>query len=343
MKRFIELAPKVYFTTLVCAGALAIFATLSLPEFLGGAPVSRESLGWGGQDQIWTGEIWRIPVNTLHHADYDKYGVLHIAFNLIWIWILGSVCELTIGSAAYGLFLLGAAVFSSTASNLTIEPGAVGLSGVVYSVFGLMLHLRKRHIACAEILPRRTVEILILWLFICVALTWAGSPIANVAHFSGFAYGWAAGWAFVRPDGGRNFRAAAFLGAHVLLVPALMYVQAPIYNPVFHFETAFQSDDLDIQERGYSRALELREGFPEARHNLALVSLHMGKYEEAIEHADIFLKMDHKRGEVADLVSQAVSIKSMAMLQLGRKEGLADALRQLETLAPEKAEALRRL
>src|SRR5687768_723465 len=42
--------------------------------------------------QIREGQVWRLVTSILPHADF-----LHLAFNLYWLWVLGSVVEEVFG------------------------------------------------------------------------------------------------------------------------------------------------------------------------------------------------------------------------------------------------------
>ena len=43
---------------------------------------------WEMTDQIWSGQLWRPLTSCLLHGD-----ILHLVFNLYWLWIFGAVIE----------------------------------------------------------------------------------------------------------------------------------------------------------------------------------------------------------------------------------------------------------
>lgn len=77
-----------------------------------------------------SGQPWRILTPAFLH-----FGLLHIVFNALWLWILGGRLELFLGRGLY----LGLFVFTALVSNYTqffMEPRSIfgGLSGVVYGL-----------------------------------------------------------------------------------------------------------------------------------------------------------------------------------------------------------------
>ncbi|OPZ15678.1 MAG: Rhomboid protease GlpG [candidate division BRC1 bacterium ADurb.BinA364] len=354
MRRFLQFAPQVYATTLATAAAVAIWMGLNLGQMALGRPIPPEALGRGAAELYWQGQLWRLPLNTLHHDSF-----FHLFFNLYWIWLLGAPCELALGTARYAAFLLGAAAATTAASETFYEPNAIGLSGVVYAVFGLMLFLRKRNMLCASAMRPATVNILLIWLGLCVPLTLAGAlPVANVAHFSGLGYGLAAGWAFDRPfrlsrKSWRRIlaspigaqaqiapfaRRALFFAAHLLLIPAWLAIANPEDNAYYHFDRALASTDASEEAIAhYRRALELRPNFPEARINLALSLLLARDYEGAIEQYDAFLAARSLPPQLEKFVGIALVNKARAQMALGRMDEAMDTIRRLEQADPDMA------
>ncbi len=81
--------------------------------------------------EIENGEVWRLVTPIFLH-----FGILHIAFNMFWLYDLGTLIERRIGSFVFVLLVLALAI----PSNYAAVPGHGaffgGMSGVVYGLFG---------------------------------------------------------------------------------------------------------------------------------------------------------------------------------------------------------------
>ena len=66
----------------------------------------------------------------------------------------------------------------------------VGLSGVVYGMFGLVWIGRRWRPELNAVCSTQTAQILIGWFFFCILLTYTGHMmVANIAHGAGFIFG----------------------------------------------------------------------------------------------------------------------------------------------------------
>ena len=154
-------------------------------------------LRWGGNLGIATidGQWWRLLTATFLHA-----GILHLAFNLYFAWVIGRLCEQIYGPAAYALVYLGSGLFASLVS-IAWQPMvvSVGASGALFGVFGAFLGftIRRRDMLPPEFVSsvRRNALILI---GINLALGLAVPGIDVAAHAGGLAGGLAIGYAIAR-------------------------------------------------------------------------------------------------------------------------------------------------
>jgi membrane associated rhomboid family serine protease len=140
------------------------------------------------------GQLWRLLTSVFPHID-----ILHLAFNVYWLWIFGTAVEKRLGHIrTAGLFALLAV--GSNSLDFAFERGGVGLSGIGYGLFGLLWVLSKRDERFRGTMDSRTVQTFIGWFFLCILLTTSKQyPVANVAHAAGALFGILIGFAISTP------------------------------------------------------------------------------------------------------------------------------------------------
>ena len=144
------------------------------------------------------GEIWRAVTPIFLHG-----GMIHLAFNMIWLFRLGSIVETKFGATRYLLMVLFFAAFTSVsnvaapmepewlADLLGSGPG-IGMSGVGYGLFGFVWMQSIHNPRFGYRLSQFTVILMIGWLVYCFTPL-CPDNVANVAHFTGLAAGVALG------------------------------------------------------------------------------------------------------------------------------------------------------
>ncbi len=179
-------------------------ATASLPESL--SPMLRallivptEQVGQFIQftslrTALENGQVWRLWSPALLH-----FGVMHLAFNLLWLWEFGRRIEEAQGRYHLLLLVLLLAPVANVAQWLVGEgPMFGGMSGVVYGLLGYLIIAGRRSNDPRLQLPPALIVILVLFLvlFSTGVTTAFGLHIANAAHWGGFVGGII--WALLR-------------------------------------------------------------------------------------------------------------------------------------------------
>jgi GlpG protein len=146
-----------------------------------------------GFDDILHGEVWRLVTPIFMHAN-----PFHIFFNMWMLLDLGTIIEVRRGTLRLVLLVLISAIISNLAQYFWMErndPGEphpfLGMSGVIYAMFGYIWMKGLYQPDQGMILHPNTVSIMLLWLVLC--MTGVIGPIANAAHFMGLVVGVAFG------------------------------------------------------------------------------------------------------------------------------------------------------
>lgn len=138
------------------------------------------------------GELWRAITPIFIH-----FGAMHLVFNMIMVYQLGSLVEDRRGTLQIGLMVLAIAIVSNLFQALV--PGQWGgsanfggMSGVLYGIFGYLMIKSRYQPELGMRIPQSTVIILIAWMllgFFNVLKEFMGLDVANWAHGIGFLTG----------------------------------------------------------------------------------------------------------------------------------------------------------
>jgi GlpG protein len=173
--------------------------------------------------EIRRGQLWRLATNVFPHLD-----IFHLAFNLYWLWVLGTTVERIYGHLRTALLILLFAIGSGSL-DFAFAQGGVGLSGVGYGLFGLLYVLSRHDDRFKESLDQRTVNLFVGWFFICLLTTVAHVwNVANIAHASGALLGLLLGYAIVLPS--RRVPIAGSIAALILFGIVGSTVGRPFIN-----------------------------------------------------------------------------------------------------------------
>jgi membrane associated rhomboid family serine protease len=142
------------------------------------------------------GELWRLWTVTLVHADF-----LHLAFNMYALYLAGPLVEQIYGPARMLLVYLAAALGGSVASfALNDGPLAVGASGAIFGLFGILFVASRMHLPMLDRRGRAILGQIGFLIVINIIIGFGLVSIDNFAHLGGLATGLLLGVVFL-PSG----------------------------------------------------------------------------------------------------------------------------------------------
>jgi tetratricopeptide (TPR) repeat protein len=289
--------------------------------------------------RAWHGELWRLFTSALPHV-----GILHLLFNLYWLWVFGSAVEATFGHLRTAAIILFFEIGSATAEYALFE-GGVGLSGVGYGLFGLLWVLSRSDRRFRDAVDAQTIGLFVAWFFLCIALTARGIwAVGNVAHGMGMVQGILLGFALTAQRGKR-----VAIGCLVGLMMAVM-VAATVGRPFIN-QSSHAGDELAYAgyldlEAGrnesavalFERAVRLDDRQAHWWFNLGIARQRLGREREAGEAYRHAVKLepgdaDYRKTLAASLAAFAYSNQSAGQDEAAIKL-YRDAL-ELDNRSPE--------
>lgn len=153
---------------------------------------------WLDRESIVAGQLYRLVSVTLVHG-----GLLHLFLNMYALWIIGPIVESIWGKRLFALFYVLTALGASTASFLFSDGPAVGASGAIFGLVGVVLAGTRAHHPVLDRRARALVPQLGMFVVINIVFgflsTAGGLRIDNAAHIGGLVAGLWLG--FIVPPG----------------------------------------------------------------------------------------------------------------------------------------------
>jgi membrane associated rhomboid family serine protease len=146
---------------------------------------------WLDRADIVAGQLYRLLTVTLLHAPGSPPWLsLHLIFNMYALYLVGPIVEAAWGSKVFGLFYVLTAVAASTASFIFSPGPAVGASGAIFGLIGVLLTGTRAHHPILDRRARSLVPQLVPLVIINLAFGFlAGGAIDNSAHIGGLLAG----------------------------------------------------------------------------------------------------------------------------------------------------------
>jgi membrane associated rhomboid family serine protease len=256
------------------------------------------------QRAFWA-EPWRLLTSTVVHANF-----IHVGFNVWWMWLLGTYVEASFGHLrALGLMLLLAV--GSAAAEYTFSTGGVGLSGVVYGLFGFLWALDRYSMRHRGAMDRQRTRFFVFWFFLCIVLThFDVLRIANVAHGSGAVFGGLVGVAFALP-GAKRYASIAGLAALLGVSTAGATEFRGLVNPTAAATQAFDDGIKAFEAERWEDAIAQFEKAAEsdltaaaAWYNIGLCKLSLHDYSGALAAHERALALEPGNSQFSDSVEE---------------------------------------
>jgi membrane associated rhomboid family serine protease len=153
---------------------------------------------WLDRFDVQHGELYRLLSVTLVHG-----GLLHLFLNMYALWVVGPIVEQIWGRGLFAGFYVLTAITASTASFLMSPGPAVGASGAIFGLVGVLLAGSRAHDPALDRRARAIVPQ--LGMFVIINLIFGflseagGLRVDNAAHVGGLIAGLWLG--FVVPPG----------------------------------------------------------------------------------------------------------------------------------------------
>lgn len=172
-------APLISVVTILIAATVIV----SITSLLSADGTTLLTALWLDKARLAAGEYWRLFSVTLLHGSF-----IHLGLNMYALFIVGPIVERWYGPLRLLLFYLACAAGGSVASFLMGDVPAVGASGAIFGLFGLVLvSARLHHPVDGQ--SRRLVNQLGLLIVINIVFGFAVPNIDNAAHLGGLAFG----------------------------------------------------------------------------------------------------------------------------------------------------------
>jgi len=178
------------FSLMLVCGYVAIFSKLgSDDQWLRAWQISDpENLSGNFLPEVAQGQFWRLFTPIFIH-----YGPIHLIFNMMWFYQLGSMIEGRQNALFLLVFIAVSAALSNVAQYASFHhfSNFGGMSGVLYALAGYIWMRGKYNPSSGLYLDGQSVAYLLIWLVVCY--TGVVGHVANTCHVVGLLVGMAWG------------------------------------------------------------------------------------------------------------------------------------------------------
>ena len=180
---------KINFVIIVCI-------LVSLVFWFSNPDVIVEYLAFSG-DNLLNGRVWTLVTSLFLHGD-----ILHLAGNMLFLYIFGNTIEEEMGAAkALGAFFIGGiATFPLSLLFYDWATPLIGASAAIFTLAAIVMLIKPLKISIFLFLPQGLVAILYFVYNALAVYSGAEENVAYIAHIIGFAIGvpfglaWSKNW-----------------------------------------------------------------------------------------------------------------------------------------------------
>ena len=124
---------------------------------------------------------------TMFTSIFVHSGYIHLFYNLFGLLLFGIIAEKLIGWKWYTILIFVSIGFSEIGYILLSNPfiGAVGISGVIYGIMGLIASLKPKMIVYTPYGPLPMIVAAIVWALIEILMLGASDMVGHSAHLFG--------------------------------------------------------------------------------------------------------------------------------------------------------------
>lgn len=179
------------------------------------------------------GELWRLLSSALVHSYSGSFLILHIGFNMYFLYQLGPALERQVGSAAFLTLYLATDATASLAGYLLADAGfiAIGASGAIFGIVGVWVFALYKS---GNALARSAANQQLVWLVgigIVFPFVASGLNISWQGHLGGLVGGLLIGWIWgmtaPKSSNPKMVRAIVATGVLVATVIAAIVIPTP--------------------------------------------------------------------------------------------------------------------
>jgi rhomboid protease GluP len=222
--------PKIAVTPVLLGLNVAVFGLMLAGGIHPMAPTIDSLVQWGANygPKTTNGEWWR-----MFTAMFLHIGILHLLFNMVALWNIGSFMERVLGPVGFVVLYLLAGLLGSVAS-VVWNPFVVsaGASGAIFGLYGGLLAFLVRHrdtASPASLAALRTNTLAFLGYNLLYGFVQEGIDMA--AHLGGLAGGFLCGFVLTQPRSqagrARHHVRSALVGLIGLLLIGEIVTQLP--------------------------------------------------------------------------------------------------------------------